>query len=224
MRNSGIFGFSPQIVRNWTIMRNWCLLISVLWAVPYPSLLTVWKYSVPLLRYGHPRGPYFWRCLQKKVFFSCVRVRHFAPPLTPDLIFWYVVGRSRPIPMSHKTSKSMKPQGPFRSFEALKPWTFLSRVFDKKRYLTFDLQLQTENFFTSDPGQTRCRTQPNMPCPNLRVSFAGNRFIWFKKPVSFVVGRFLKLLRFVPKSVYDIIRGRWVRIQVLFVPKAGFFK
>ena len=49
--------------------------------------------------------------------------------------------------MSHKTSKSMNPLGPFRSFEALQTLNFSSP----------ELQLQTENFFLSDPGQTRCR-------------------------------------------------------------------
>ena len=43
-----------------------------------------------------------------------------------------------------------------------------------------------------------------------------------------LIGRFLKLLRFVPKSVYDINRRRWVRIQVylcwkpVFGSKTGF--
>ena len=60
-----------------------------------------------------------------------------------------------------------------------KPCTFPVPNFNLQRYLTPDLQLQTE-FFTSDPDQTRCRTQSNMPSPNFGFSFAGNRLFWFK--------------------------------------------
>ena len=104
-----------------------------------------------------------------------------------------------------------------------KSCTFPVPNFNLQRYLTLDLQLQTEKFFVSDPGQTRCRSQPNMPSPNLGFSFARNRFMWFKNRFPSSSADFWICL--------ELCQNRFLRYQSkalssktsLFVPKAGFW-